>query len=570
MAKLRIFILLLVLWVVVLFNIERLDILNLAIPSTLYIVTGIALLPIVLVPAMGQIRFEFVVSPVVLIYVALRYFNFPSAQSLTVESLILESFVIVISLWLGRKISHNLESFETVVEEIVFEDKENRILSMNDGEEAVNNELFRARKYERPVALIYIKMPTINRLRRIHPNTLQYQLSLEHRYYKTRIARIVESVVYRVDILVWYGDNLVICLPETSTDQAEQLARQISEIVGASIVLQVPMGIASFPQDGLIYNDLVTKAEQNLKPYFGDKEDPSEKEQEPPMKETFDDPMIKTLNSRQAFPEQERMTAFQPLQEGAKRLYNSFFHDEDLISSMRFDSGIKGEQRAYYNPDYWVNRIPYQSVSARLIYHRIKRLMDISIVLALSPLLILVGLAIAIAIKIEDRGPILFSQNRTGLGGHKFKMYKFRSMVPNAEKRLAELGVAVNERNETIDIVTGKKTTRDARVTRVGSIIRKTSIDELPQLWNVLTGDMSIVGPRPTSFDVDKYRLYHTERLSVKPGITGLWQIHDRGDTDFDNRLIWDIKYIDKFSLVMDLNIMFRTVVVVLKKKGAI
>ncbi len=132
-------------------------------------------------------------------------------------------------------------------------------------------------------------------------------------------------------------------------------------------------------------------------------------------------------------------------------------------------------------------------------------------------------------------------------------------MIPNADQRLQELGVRVNERGETIN-EQGEKLEDDPRITRIGKILRKTSLDEFPQLWNVLRGDMSLVGPRPTSFGVDKYSLLQTQRLSVKPGITGLWQIYDRGDTDFDNRLIWDIKYIEKISLSLDLELLIRTV----------
>jgi lipopolysaccharide/colanic/teichoic acid biosynthesis glycosyltransferase/GGDEF domain-containing protein len=567
MAKLRIFIVLLVFWVIALFNIERFDSLNLNIPSSLYLLTGIGLLPTILLPSTGQLRFEYISIPVIILYITMRYFGLASSQAFTIQAIALESIVLVFTLWIGRKISVNLEGFETVVDEIVFEADSSRILSMTDGEDAVNNELFRARKYERPVAILYLKLPSISRMRRIHPDTLQYQLSLEHRYYKTRIARIVESLVYRVDILVWYGDNLVICLPETTVEQAQQLATQITEVISSTIILQVPIGIAGFPQDGLIYTDLVAEAEKKIKVYH-DEDDRDYFDNNNSSPEAQDDPMAQTYSSRKELQPVPELSTFQRFSEALKSLIITILQDNSIVPPMSFDATDLSEQRLYHNPDYWVNRIPHQSTSARLIYHRIKRLTDICAVLVVSPLLLLIFFAVGVAIKLEDGGSIFYSQNRTGLGGRKFKMYKFRSMVQNADKRMKELGVSFNERNETVD-ASGAKLNYDPRITKVGNFIRKTSLDELPQLWNVLTGDMSIVGPRPTSFDVDKYQLYHTERLSVKPGITGLWQIHDRGDTDFDNRLIWDIRYIDKFSLIMDVNILFRTLSTVVNKKGA-
>ncbi|MCL4237493.1 MAG: sugar transferase [Anaerolineae bacterium] len=213
----------------------------------------------------------------------------------------------------------------------------------------------------------------------------------------------------------------------------------------------------------------------------------------------------------------------------------------------------------YYDPDFWINRLPYQGTHTRRVYFRVKRLIDLAAVLLTLPLTLPLGLGLASLIWLEDRASPIYVQNRIGLGGHKFRMLKFRSMIPHADQRMAELGVRVNERGETVD-EHGNKLENDPRITRLGKILRKTSLDELPQLYNVLVGDMSLVGPRPTSFGVDKYSLLQTQRLSVKPGITGLWQIYDRGDTDFDKRLIWDIKYIEKMSFSLDLEILLRTV----------
>ncbi len=173
----------------------------------------------------------------------------------------------------------------------------------------------------------------------------------------------------------------------------------------------------------------------------------------------------------------------------------------------------------------------------------------------------------AIAIKIDSKGSVIFKQERVGLNGRHFKMFKFRSMVADAE----ELKKALEKQNR----VSGGfmfKIEDDPRITRVGKFIRKTSIDELPQFFNVLFGSMSLVGTRPPTVDeVEKYDTRHWRRLSIKPGITGMWQTSGRSEiTDFDEVVALDKEYIDNWSLWLDLKILFKTVFqVVLRKKGA-
>lgn len=188
-----------------------------------------------------------------------------------------------------------------------------------------------------------------------------------------------------------------------------------------------------------------------------------------------------------------------------------------------------------------------------------KRIFDIVAsltgIVLLSPLFVI----IFIAIKLDSPGPIFFSQKRNGLNGKIFKMYKFRSMVPDAEQRLKEL----EHKNE----VSGHmfKMKDDPRITRVGKFIRKTSIDELPQLFNVLKGDMSIVGPRPPIIkEVEKYDPWHCLRLSVKPGLTGLWQISGRNDIGFEEMIRLDLKYIRERNFWYDLKIILKTIPVLL------
>ena len=185
----------------------------------------------------------------------------------------------------------------------------------------------------------------------------------------------------------------------------------------------------------------------------------------------------------------------------------------------------------------------------------VKRLLDISLsgfaLLLLMPLFAIVAAAI---IALDGR-PVLFRQTRVGLHGRPFLVVKFRTMVPDAEDRLAELV----EHNE----IKGHafKMTDDPRQSRTGRVLRRTSIDELPQLWNVLRGEMSIVGPRPPlPREVADYDLWHRRRLSMKPGITGLWQVAARGDADFDRWVALDLAYIDRWSVWLDLKIMLRTI----------
>jgi len=190
--------------------------------------------------------------------------------------------------------------------------------------------------------------------------------------------------------------------------------------------------------------------------------------------------------------------------------------------------------------------------------------MDLGLVMLSSPLWLPLLGVIAILIRVTSPGaPALFTQLRTGKGGRRFSMYKFRSMVPDAEA-LKEKYAHLNEL-QWPDF----KITNDPRITKIGRILRKTSLDEIPQLINVLKGDMSLVGPRPTSFGAETYKLWHTERLDVAPGLTGLWQIIGRAQLEFDDRLRLDIAYIERASIWFDINILVRTVTAVFKQKGA-
>ncbi|MCL6520217.1 MAG: sugar transferase [Armatimonadetes bacterium] len=194
----------------------------------------------------------------------------------------------------------------------------------------------------------------------------------------------------------------------------------------------------------------------------------------------------------------------------------------------------------------------------------IKRCLDVVISLMMLIILAPLMLLVALAIKLESEGPIIYKQTRVGKNGREFTFYKFRSMFRDADKRLAELR-HLNEADGPIF-----KIKNDPRITKVGRIIRKTSIDELPQLFNVLKGDMSLVGPRPPlPVEVAQYTARDRQRLNVIPGITCLWQISGRSNIGFDRWVELDLEYIRNQSLWLDLKILLLTIPAVIKGTGA-
>jgi lipopolysaccharide/colanic/teichoic acid biosynthesis glycosyltransferase len=206
-------------------------------------------------------------------------------------------------------------------------------------------------------------------------------------------------------------------------------------------------------------------------------------------------------------------------------------------------------------------KVPTKPVST--VYAAMRRLLDIALtlggLLALAPLFLVVGTLIKL-----DGGPIFFSQERVGLGGRRFKMWKFRSMVVNAEALREKLEAQNESGGPTF------KMKHDPRITAVGRFIRKYSIDELPQLWNVLKGDMTIVGPRPAlPKEVAGYRVWQAQRLAVKPGLTCIWQTSGRSNIKFEDWMRMDVRYIQSQSVTLDVGLITKTVLVVVRGDGA-
>ncbi len=213
-----------------------------------------------------------------------------------------------------------------------------------------------------------------------------------------------------------------------------------------------------------------------------------------------------------------------------------------------------------------VQAVAIQTIRISSHYLRLKRILDITFTLLIAPFVLLVGIAIAICIKLNSKGPIFFQQTRVGQHGTEFKMLKFRSMYVDSDEGVHRRKIeAMMKSGQTLD-----KDKNDPRITAIGRFIRKTSLDELPQFWNVLRGEMTLVGPRPPlPFEVDMYTERDWLRLSGLPGLTGTWQVYGRSSVTFANMVDMDIEYLEDQSLWKDIKLIFLTVPVMVLGKGA-
>lgn len=235
----------------------------------------------------------------------------------------------------------------------------------------------------------------------------------------------------------------------------------------------------------------------------------------------------------------------------------------DALAMKRFERAGSGWGRLQFHAHVARQRLMAGWLAAGAAV--LKRALDISVSFTSLVITAPFFLLIAILVKIEDGGPVFFPQIRVGRYGSEFKMYKFRSMCLDAEERLKEL-LSKNQHGEGITF----KLKHDPRVTRVGRWLRKCSLDELPQLYNVLKGEMSLVGPRPPlPREVARYTLKHRRRLAVKPGVTCFWQIGGRANIDFSGQVELDVDYIENQCLWTDVKILARTVPAVVSGKGA-
>lgn len=563
MARFRLLLIGLTIWLVILFNLERPDIQdfgNIDLDSFVYVIAAMVAVTILALPDLGK-RSEYVLIPTLILYgIAKVTIGHPDTP---LPLIITEVVVLILTVSVARVISLATANIEKAIENVLLAPEKSSVLSEAEGEEKINNELFRARRFDRPVGFVALRVEWLEEMQEHITDRFNLEAAFQKRYLKVRIAQIAMSAIYRSDTIAWSGDNLVICLPETDREQATRLARQIHTLIKMRLGLEIAVGVAAFPEDGLIYRDLLDAAllhpiplqteDQRRPPQDGANSDQTIPAVAPPRKTTAETAATKRSASA-IHPVSWIRQLLQPLP--------TDYADQPRPSS-------SGSQHPN-DPDFWVNELPYQSASARLVYMVLKRLIDITLVVISMPVTVPLMLVLMLLVYLDGGRPIFFVQQRTGLGGRRFKMYKFRTMVPDAEEKLKELAAqGLAKLGPDGKLAEPLKLARDPRVTRVGRILRKTSLDELPQIFNVLRGDMSIVGPRPTSWGLDSYTLLHTERLTVRPGITGLWQIGARGSTDFDDWLRWDMLYIDKISLALDIQIILRTIGQVLKRQGA-
>jgi exopolysaccharide production protein ExoY len=197
-----------------------------------------------------------------------------------------------------------------------------------------------------------------------------------------------------------------------------------------------------------------------------------------------------------------------------------------------------------------------------------KRLIDILAALTFFSLFLPLLVAVAVGVRLSSKGPILYTQDRVGLKGRTFRFYKFRSMVENSEEVFNSFLDSDSEARSQWEKY--QKLDRDPRITRFGHFIRRTSLDELPQFWNVLTGDMSLVGPRPCMPSQRQlYGIHWKSYCAVRPGLTGLWQVSGRNELTYDQRVLLDAKYIENWSIRLDLKLLLKTVRVVLIAQGS-
>lgn len=619
MARFRLILINLAVWLAVLFNLERPNLFgvrSLDLASLVYILCATVTVIILMFPELSQVHPSWLYIPILTAYIVLKSIvGIPGGDDFYVYVTVVEVAALFITVHLARMVSSTVYQFENVVENTVLATNNSRVLPANDGIERINKELFRARRFNHPAALVFIEIsPAHTSLEK----QLDLQVALKHRYIQGRVAKIVEDIVYLDDVISLYHDHLVVCFPETARERATEMCRQVHKLLKATLDLDVKMGVTVFPDDALIFDELVNLAAANAISFS--------EEQKPvviDMKASFStsgprpaplneiekgEPQAvaaaKLVTGSMAQPATATLLAVAEKTEkrddkddddkrppsggrssrgketssntnghvpySVKTVFNAFTRTSDLLPTSSLVIGHSENYSAANDPDFWVNKLPYQSGTSRLIFVKVKRLIDLILVVLATPVMLPLMLLLSLIVYLDSGGPIFFVQPRTGKGGRRFSMYKFRTMVPNAEallKELAAQGFAKLDKDGKL--AEPLKMDRDPRVTRVGRILRKTSLDELPQIINVLRGDMSVVGPRPTSWDIGSYTLLQTERLSVRPGITGLWQVCSRGTTDFDIWFKWDLKYIEKMSFLLDLKIMVWTLRKVFSRSGA-
>ncbi len=573
MARFRLLVIISAVWITFLFNIERLNIgaLSIDLDSVTYVVAAVAALATLWLPDVAR-HTGTIFIPALALFISVKLLTGSPLNESALAIVGIEVVVIYLTVSLFRRVSMALLSFEHTVDSVLLRQDTLRVLPMEEGIERVQQEISRARRFERKLGLILISTRLTEDDRKSADAEFRFDLeeALQKHYIQLRLAQIAELVLYKVDLIMLHKDDVLVCMPETTEEMVRSRAAELVEEISWRLGRRTLYGVSMFPDDGFIYRDLVDKATVRLYEahdnYLTEQQDSDD-----------DDPRAPHANER----EDETIAAGagapnQPSNGIAMAVREIFEPWPDIIlqNQRRENFGARaldpGERHTLLDPNSWLGALPYQSVASRRLYTVLKQALDIVLVVVSLPLTIPLMLIVASLVWLEDRGPVFFVQERTGLGGRRFSMYKFRTMVPNAEEKLRDMAIQGLVRlDEDGKLVEPLKLVSDPRVTTVGAFLRQTSLDELPQILNVLKGEMSLVGPRPTSWSTDNYRLFHTERLQVRPGITGLWQVVARGNTNFNEWVDWDRTYVDKMCLSLDVQILLRTFAVLVQQKGA-
>ena len=527
MAKYRLSFLLTTIWLLFIFNIERLDYTIFGpepfnLHTAFYAVSLLLIITMATFPNASGANPIYIAALAIGIHFAVRWL-WPFAAGASNSPLIigLEALSILVTTLLMRRMSEALHEFEFAAETFILGSQSNILRSQEEGQKQIDEELYLARRFNRPIALVYCELnfkEADTGTDRIQADNINMRITdaFKHRFAKYQLVQMVNTLTYKGDTVADYQNGLIICLPETSVEEAQAWTNKLNTLAQENYNWSLKAGFSTFPDSGLVFEDLARAAYDNRNA---------------------------TELSVAAIVGDDRS---EPKRSG----------EVWIAPEARMEIESKGS---------WYSRMKNQSHASRELYTKIKRIADSVVVLLALPFALPIGLLTALFIYLEDGGSPFYLQERTGYRGNRFKMYKFRSMRVNAQAIPAQQIVLADG---TVRHIWPEKTDKDPRVTRIGAILRKTSLDELPQLLNVLNGDMSLVGPRPSSWNLDKYTLHQTERLTVRPGITGLWQVCARDSKNMDERLLWDMKYIDKLSPWLDIQILVRTVLAVFLKKG--
>ncbi len=384
-----------------------------------------------------------------------------------------------------------------------------------------------ASRHERPLSCIVVEIDEESLAAQLKEVRLETSRRYLGSYALSWAAKVAADSTRRSDLTIAGEEphRLILLCPETGWKNAVRVAKKIALALSRQLGIEAQLGVATFPDQALSLRQLVQLAESSLMP-------PERLGETGQLEMPFTELEKASARRRSIEAEVERSRPHR----GPRLTGGSVAWDPSALAEPSLN------ERAG-----WVA----------------KRAFDLLVVGLFAPLWLAVFALIAIAIKVSSPGgPVLFQQTRVGRWGRRFQLFKFRTMVPEAEELKAEL------RPQSEMPWPDFKLKEDPRVTRVGRFLRETSLDELPQLLNVVRGEMSLVGPRPTSFSDETYTLWQKARLTVPPGLTGLWQINGRGSSDFEQRARIDISYIERRNLFLDMWILYRTASVVLGRKG--